>query len=131
MAYVTGQCPFSCLKFRIGVIGYYGFGIGSIGGYASVIQGYAPALPLKLIIAEDYFIIAPAEHCSDDNQKQIRLSHISEFLKDKVRINRIMVGNEWDITIFLPDNLEIGASGKAFEIDIVDYVSPVTFPIVE
>ena len=42
-----------------------------------------------------------------------------------------MVGNEWDITIFLPDNLEIGAYGKAFEIDIVDYVSPLTFPIVE
>lgn len=42
-----------------------------------------------------------------------------------------MVGNEWDITIFLPDNLESGAYGKTFEIDIVDYVSPVIFPIVE
>lgn len=42
-----------------------------------------------------------------------------------------MVGNEWDITIFLPDNLEIGASGKAIKIDIVNYVSPVTFPVVE
>ena len=42
-----------------------------------------------------------------------------------------MVGNEWDITIFLPDNLESGAYGETFEIDIVDYVSPVIFPIVE
>ena len=42
-----------------------------------------------------------------------------------------MVGNEWDIAIFLPDNLETGASGEAFEIDIVDNVSPFTFPVVE